>query len=63
MLDVLNLTSSISGETALLAVFIYHEPFVKAQAYTFGMVWTALAAFSIDAIIHYRQIQHQRASL
>jgi chloramphenicol-sensitive protein RarD len=40
--------------TFLLAVFVYGEPFARAQVITFVIIWSALAVFSTDAVIHYR---------
>lgn len=40
--------------TFLLAVFIYNEPFARVQLWTFLMIWTALAIFTSDALLHYR---------
>jgi chloramphenicol-sensitive protein RarD len=37
----------------LLAVFYYHEPFLKAQVWTFIMIWTALIIYSTDSVIYY----------
>ncbi len=34
----------------LLATFMYNEPLVPAKLITFGLIWTALAIFSIDSI-------------
>lgn len=34
----------------LVAVFLLGEPFGKAQAVTFGMIWTALALYSADLL-------------
>jgi len=34
----------------LLAVFVYHEPFTRAHAITFPLIWTALALLTGDAI-------------
>jgi len=39
--------------TFLLAVFYYDEPFIKAQLWTFVMIWTALIIYSYDSIRHY----------
>jgi len=39
----------------LLAVFHYHEPFLKAQVRTFIMIWTALIIYSTDSVIYYRR--------
>jgi chloramphenicol-sensitive protein RarD len=33
----------------LLAVFLFHEPFAKAQVVTFIFIWTALAIYSTDS--------------
>jgi len=41
--------------TFLLAVFIYHEPLVLAQLFTFGMIWTALGIYSYDSVKAYKQ--------
>ena len=41
--------------TFLLAVFIYGEPFSTAQAVTFCLTWTALAIFSVDAMIIWKR--------
>jgi len=40
--------------TFLLAVFIYHEPLMPAQLFTFGMIWTALAIYSYDSVLAYK---------
>lgn len=39
----------------LLAVFHYHEPFSKAQVWTFIMIWTALVIYSTDSVIYFRR--------
>ena len=39
----------------LLAVFAYHEPFARAQVWTFVMIWTALAIYSTDSVADYRR--------
>ena len=36
----------------LLAVLAYHEPFARAQVWTFLMIWIALAIYSTDSIIN-----------
>ena len=46
--------------TFLLAVFVYGEPFSRAQVITFVIIWSALAVFSTDAVIHYRHPRHRR---
>ena len=35
----------------MLAVFLYEEPFEKAQLFTFITIWIALAIFSIDSMV------------
>lgn len=42
--------------TFLLAVFVYQEPFQKAQMISFGLIWTALAIFSFDAFRHQQRL-------
>jgi chloramphenicol-sensitive protein RarD len=39
----------------LMAVFLFNEPFYKAQAICFLMIWSALAIYSIDAVRYYRR--------
>ncbi len=39
----------------LLAVLAYHEPFTRAQLYTFVTIWTALAIYSTDSVADYRR--------
>ena len=39
----------------LLAVLIYEEPFTAAQVWTFLLIWTALAIYSIDSVRTYRR--------
>ncbi len=39
----------------LLAVLIYEEPFTAAQVWTFLLIWTALAIYSIDSVCTYRR--------
>ncbi|MBT8372217.1 MAG: EamA family transporter RarD, partial [Deltaproteobacteria bacterium] len=38
-----------------LAVFFYGESFLKAQVWTFIMIWSALVIYSIDSVLYYRQ--------
>jgi chloramphenicol-sensitive protein RarD len=40
-----------------LGVFAYHEPFTRAHLITFGLIWTALAIFSLDAVKRWRSIR------
>lgn len=42
--------------TFALAVFVYHEPFAPVKAWTFAGIWTALALYSLDALIQYRTL-------
>jgi len=39
----------------LLAVLVYGEPFTMAQVWTFLLIWTALAIYSIDSVQTYRR--------
>ena len=41
--------------TFLLAVFIYREPLLPAQLFTFGTIWSALAIYSYDSVVAYRR--------
>jgi chloramphenicol-sensitive protein RarD len=41
----------------LLAVLVYGEPFSATQAWTFVMIWTALAVYSIDSVRTYRRMR------
>ena len=39
----------------LLAVFAYGEPFTAAQVWTFVMIWSALAIYSVDSLRAFRR--------
>jgi chloramphenicol-sensitive protein RarD len=39
----------------LLAVAVYGEPFTRAHLLTFGCIWTALALYSVDAVLAARR--------
>ena len=39
----------------LMAVFLFREPFVKAQGITFVFIWTALAIYSTDSIRYFKR--------
>ncbi len=39
----------------LLAVFAYGEPFTAMQGWTFGLIWTGLAIYSIDSLRAFRR--------
>lgn len=40
--------------TFLLGVFLYHEPFRRAQLLTFTLIWIALIVFTADAVARWR---------
>lgn len=42
---------------ALIAVFIYHEPFTRVQLIGFGLVWAALALFAVEGYVTHRWSQ------
>jgi chloramphenicol-sensitive protein RarD len=39
----------------LMAVFLFGEPFAKAQLISFILIWTALAIYTTDSVIFYRK--------
>jgi len=39
----------------LMAVFLFDEPFFKAQVISFLMIWTALAIYSTDSVRYYNR--------
>jgi chloramphenicol-sensitive protein RarD len=39
----------------VMAVFVYLEPFRTEQLISFVLIWTALAVYSIDSVVHYRR--------
>jgi chloramphenicol-sensitive protein RarD len=41
--------------TFLLATLVYHEPLRPAQFLTFVLIWSALALYSWDSVVHYRK--------
>ena len=41
----------------LMAVFLFCEPFFKAQVISFLMIWTALAIYSTDSVRYYRRVE------
>ena len=45
----------------LLALFVYGEPFRRAQLLTFVLIWLALAIFTIDMVVHHRRYHKQVA--
>ncbi|HEY1583225.1 MAG TPA: EamA family transporter RarD [Chthoniobacterales bacterium] len=40
--------------TFFLGVFVYHEPFRRAQILTFALIWVALGIFTADALARWR---------
>ena len=40
--------------TFFLGVFVFHEPFRRAQMLTFTLIWIALAIFTADAVARWR---------
>ena len=40
--------------TFFLGIFAFHEPFRRAQMFTFGLIWIALAIFTADAVTRWR---------
>ena len=36
-----------------LGVFLYHEPFTRAHLMTFTFIWTALAIFTVEAVLRW----------
>ena len=38
-----------------MAVFIFLEPFRAEQLISFSLIWTALAIYSIDSVVHFRK--------
>ncbi|MEN8246486.1 MAG: EamA family transporter RarD [Thermodesulfobacteriota bacterium] len=43
----------------LMAVFLFDEPFFKAQIISFCMIWTALAIYSTDSVNYYNRHRGQ----
>ena len=39
----------------LPAVLVYDEPFTAVHLWTFVMIWTALAIYSVDSVRTYRR--------
>jgi chloramphenicol-sensitive protein RarD len=40
----------------LLAVFAFGEPFTRAQAISFSLIWAALGIFSVDSVMALRRL-------
>ena len=41
----------------VLTVFLFREPFAKAQVVTFLIIWTALAIYSTDSLRYYKHTE------
>jgi chloramphenicol-sensitive protein RarD len=40
-----------------LGIFVFHEPFRRAQMLTFALIWIALVIFTVDAVARWRGAQ------
>ena len=45
-----------------LGVFLYHEPFTRAHLITFTFIWTALAVFTVEAVLRWHSGREHAAS-
>ena len=43
--------------TFFLGIFVFHEPFRRAQMTTFALIWVALVIFTADAVARWRGAQ------
>lgn len=43
--------------TFCLGIFVYHEPFRRAQLITFALIWVALVIYSVDAVWRWRAVK------
>ena len=39
----------------VLALFVFGEPFLPVQQVSFGLIWLALAVFTVDSVLAYRR--------
>jgi chloramphenicol-sensitive protein RarD len=46
-----------------LGVFLYHEPFTRAHLITFTFIWTALAIFTVEAVLRWHSERDRVASI
>jgi chloramphenicol-sensitive protein RarD len=46
-----------------LGVFLYHEPFTRAHLITFTFIWTALAIFTVEAVLRWHSGREQTANV
>ncbi|MFN2541840.1 MAG: EamA family transporter RarD [Chthoniobacterales bacterium] len=47
--------------TFLLGVFLYHEPFTRADLITFALIWAALGVFTSEALLRWRSTRIRQA--
>ena len=47
----------------LLGVFLYHEPFTRAHLITFLFIWTALAIFTVEAVLRWHSERDRVSSI
>ena len=40
-----------------LGIFVYHEPFSRAQLITFALIWVALVIYTADAVLRWRAVK------
>ena len=46
-----------------LGVFLYHEPFTRAHLITFSFIWSALAIFTVEAVLRWHSGREQAANV
>ena len=46
-----------------LGVFLYHEPFTRAHLITFTFIWTALAIFTVEAVLRWHSGREHAANV
>lgn len=46
-----------------LGVFLYHEPFTRAHLITFTFIWTALAIFTVEAVLRWHSGREHTANV
>ncbi len=44
-----------------LGIFLYHEPFRRAQLVTFALIWVALVIYTADAVLRWRAVKTKSA--
>lgn len=47
----------------LCGVFVFDEPFSRAQMLGFGLIWLALLIYAVDGLRHHRRLARERAAL